>query len=98
MEGEGSSIRTSFRHYRYNNKGHLRPYSRELTPWQPTVRGGMTQCDLIDEDGHTIAMGQTVCSFDDVFCYETGRQIAHKRAVEWLQRKLDQKNKVNTPG
>lgn len=46
----------------------------------PAVRGGMTRCILVDEDGSEY-VGTATCSLHDNFCYRIGREIAYGRAM-----------------
>ena len=48
---------------------------------KPYERGGMTQCNLIDEGGSVVGVGIAVCSWADNFNYRIGRAIAVGRAA-----------------
>jgi hypothetical protein len=86
-----------YKHWRYFDKEQnddsllymniLRPYTRRETEWQPTARGGKTECHLVLSDGTEI-VGTAECSKKDNFNYSIGRQIAHGRAVKKYQKML----------
>jgi len=52
----------------------------------PASRGGMTCCDIYDDEGIRLASGRASCSFADNFNYKTGRDIAVGRAEKELAR------------
>ena len=56
---------------------------------QPSARGGMTHCELIDNAGTVVSFGQALCSLSDNFSYAVGRTIALERAThrfkQWLK-------------
>lgn len=75
-------MRVSYKHFRYDKKGLCRPYHRsgeDKTVWTPKTKGGMTICTLTNENGLWVE-GVAVCSLDDSFNYQRGREIAYGRA------------------
>jgi hypothetical protein len=73
------------------SKYDVSPYSRsagwistdifEEDNIKPLERGGMTFCEIVDDEGIVIANGISRCSFSDNFNYRMGRNIAGGRAM-----------------
>ena len=88
-----------YRHYRYATiNGQidfdalvygLQYYNRRKTKWQPSTKGGKTECHLVLEDNSEI-VAISECSLRDNFNYKIGRQVAFDRAVKkyhlWLEK------------
>jgi len=105
MENDKMKVKkVYYRHYRYATiNGQidfdaliygLQHYNRRKTKWQPSTKGGKTECHLVLEDDSEI-VGIAECSLQDNFNYKIGRQIAFGRAVKkynfWLQQVAMQK-------
>lgn len=84
--------RVYYKHYRYFDTEHngnfvtddveiIRPYTRGQTAWQPTCKGGRTECHLIVNEQLEI-IGVANCSLKDNFNYRLGRAIAFGRAMK----------------
>ena len=50
--------------------------------YQPSPRGGMTECVIYDTLSGMQFVGYAVCSLSDNFCYRTGREVAYERAYK----------------
>lgn len=83
-----------YKHYRYFDfeqnhnsvaSGDLLPYTKQKTKWQPTCKGGATQCFVVLENGTKI-IGKAICSKQDNFVYAIGRKLACDRAMAVLQK------------
>lgn len=78
-----------FKHYRYPlSKGtwpqnKLFHYRRGWSDWEPTPRGGMTEC-YVKRGDEVVATGVAVCSKKDAFSYRIGRAISRGRALKSL--------------
>lgn len=75
---------------KYYRKKYYR-YSRCKTDWQPTARGGKTECHLVLDNGSEI-VGTAECSVQDNFCYAIGREIAKGRALKKFEYHKQQKD------
>lgn len=84
--------RIYYKHYRYFDNEHnenilmrfsdtLKPYTRGEMKWQPTCKGGLTECHLILTNSQDI-VGIAECSLKDNFNYRLGRAIAYGRAMK----------------
>lgn len=90
-----------YKHYRYFNfNGHpdlyypMQYYNRRKSVWQPSTKGGKTECHLVlEDDSEIVAVAE--CSLQNNFNYKIGRQIAFGRAVKkyhlWLEQVAMQK-------
>ena len=81
-----------YKHYRYQELPvllDLHHYNRRKSVWQPSTKGGKTECHLLlEDDSEIVAIAE--CSFQDNFCYRTGRLIAFGRATKQYQQWLKQ--------
>lgn len=80
-----------YKHYRYQELPvllDLRYYNRRKSEWQPSTKGGKTECHLVLEDDTEIVV-DAECSLKDNFCYRIGRLISFGRAMKiykmWLK-------------
>lgn len=85
-----------YKHYRYYDfNGHpdlyypLHHYNRRKSEWQPSTKGGKTECHLVLEDDYEI-VAIAECSLQDNFCYKTGRLISFGRATKQYRQWLEQ--------
>jgi len=99
MENDKMKVKkVYYRHYRYATiNGQidfdaliygLQHYNRRKTKWQPSTKGGKTECHLVlEDDSEIVAIAE--CSFQDNFCYRLGRIISYGRATkqyrQWLK-------------
>ena len=83
--------RVYYKHYRYRKNmvnqlvmGVLRKpyhYQKGTTKWEPSCKGGATECHLVlDNDEEIVTVAE--CSLKDNFVYAIGRNIAYGRALK----------------
>ena len=74
------------------SKHALMQYSRNCgwidvmkgTGVKPYERGGMTVCEIVDQNDNVLNKGIAVCSYADNFSYRLGRLIALGRALDQI--------------
>jgi hypothetical protein len=85
-----AGYKVRFFHWRFVNLASgekaLVPFSRKGHDrmLQPESKGGKTMCKIYNNDRILMAVGFADCSKNDVFCYQTGRNLAFNRAMEDL--------------
>ena len=81
-----------YKHYRIEKNGAVlryRWYKRHSKEFEVMPYGGVTECHLVLEDNSEI-VAIAECSFQDNFCYRTGRLIAFGRAAKQYRQWLEQ--------
>lgn len=72
-------------HFRYNEKGELKRYSRKnYNGFRPATKGGMTVVAVyVNYEGESeVVMGSSHCSKEDNFNYHEGRVLAVYNALK----------------
>ena len=62
-------------------------YDKRKKPFRPSNKGGITRVIVEEKVGKFLyrGIGHASCSMTEQFCRQTGRELAHERALEALK-------------